>query len=188
MRHQDIKLVMCCAVGAAGVLSGCAAPRINTTMLTTPDIIKMTDRMAESLNASAPIAGRSPASPKWVFTMDRVTNRTEHLLDDSEKWGIMARFRANLARTLLANERAIAFVLPAAEWQRYANADFAPEQARLRPTHALRAEFRSDTSSSLTARRDAYLCAFQLLDLESGSIVWEDSYEVKYSVVRNSFD
>jgi len=186
MRHQGIALGP--VVGVCAGLVGCAAPRINTTMLTTPDIIKMTDQMAQSLNASAAISSRSAGDPRWVFTMDRVTNRTEHLLDDSEKWGIMGRFRANLAQTMLARERAIAFVLPAAEWSRYAGADFAPEQARLRPTHALRAEFRSDTATDLLSRRDAYLCAFQLLDLNSGAIVWEDSYEVKYAVVRNSFD
>ncbi|MFM9959002.1 MAG: hypothetical protein ACKVZJ_13105 [Phycisphaerales bacterium] len=189
MRHRGIKAALIAAACVAGAgAAGCAAPRINTTSLTAADVVKMTDQMAASLNASMPIASRNTSSERWVFTMDRVSNRTEHLMDDSEKWGIMGRFRANLARTMLGNERNIAFVLPAAEWQRYAGADYAPEQSRLRPTHALRAEFRSDTASSLLSRSDHYLCAFQLLDLESGLLVWEDSYEVKYGISRNAFD
>lgn len=185
MRHLGIKASL---AAAACAVAGCGAPRINTTSLTAADVVKMTDQMAASLSASSAVASRSAGSERWVFTMDRVTNRTEHLMDDSEKWGIMGRFRANLARTTLARERNIAFVLPAAEWERYAGADFAPEQSRLKPTHALRAEFRSDTSSSLLSRSDHYLCAFQLLDLESGGLVWEDAYEVKYRVARNEFD
>ena len=55
-------------------------------------------------------------------------------------------------------------------------------------SHALRATFLSDTQSSVRARVDAYLCAFQLLELESGRLVWEDAFEVKYAVERNAFD
>lgn len=186
MRHRCVRAVV---VLAGCVLGACSPPRVNTTMLTVKDIVTMTDRMAASLNASPVVVSRSPASPRWVFTMDRVTNRTEHLLDDSEKWGAMARFRSELSRTMLARERNIAFVLPAEQWKRYASADWTgAEPSRLAPTHALRAEFRSDTRSALTFRKDHYLCAFQLLDLSDGSIVWEDAYEVKYSVARNSFD
>lgn len=189
MRHRGIKLTVVVCAGIAPVLCpGCAPPKVNTTMLTTADIVKMTDQMAMNLNSAPVISGRTPASPRWVFTMDRVANRTDHLLDDSEKWGTMARFRANLSRTMLTGERNIAFILPATEWQRYAGELFDPAQARLAPTHALRAEFRSDTRSGFLGRSDQYLCAFQLLDLRDGVIVWEDSYEVKYSVLRNSFD
>lgn len=190
MRHRGIKGWIACAVGVFAALGagGCAAPRVNTTMLTSADVVRMTDQMSASLNASPEIASRTPDSPRWVFTMDRVANRTEHLLDDSEKWGIMARFRARLTASNVARDRAVAFVLPAAEWERYAREFYDPAQARLRPTHALRAEFRSDTRSAIGSRADAYLCAFQLLDLETGRIVWEDAYETKYRVLRNSFD
>lgn len=177
------------AVTAAVSLGGCSPPRVNTTMLTIKDIVSMTDQMAQSLAASPVIASRDASSPRWVFTMDRVSNRTEHLLDDQEKWGTMARFRSELSRSFVARERNIAFVLPAEQWKRYAaDAEFNADQARLRPTHALRAEFRSDTRSALLSRSDHYLCAFQLLDLSDGAILWENAYEVKYAVKRNEFD
>jgi len=177
------------SLAAAPFIGGCAAPRVNTTMLTIKDIVSMTDQMAQSLAASPVIASRAASSPRWVFTMDKVSNRTEHLLDDQEKWGTMARFRAELSRSFVARERNIAFVLPAEQWKRYAaGGDYSEDQARLRPTHALRAEFRSDTRSALLSRSDHYLCAFQLLDLNDGAIVWENAYEVKYAVKRNEFD
>lgn len=175
---------------AALSLSGCGAPpRINTTALTPADIVNMTDQMAAGLAASPVIASRGPDSEPWVFTLDQVTNRTEQLMDEGERWGTMVRFRAQLAQTMLARERNIRFVLPASQWQRYATDEFAAApEARLIPTHALRAEFRSDTTSSVAGRSDFYLCAFQLLDLRDGSLVWEDAYEVKYTVERNRLD
>lgn len=177
-------------LAACGVvaLTGCAAPRINTTMLTSADVVRMTNEMGQSLAASPAIAARTAASPRWVFTMDKVANRTEHVMSDAEKWGAIARFRAKLAESLVAKEKNIAFVMPAAEWQQFAADGFVQEQARLTPTHTLRAEFRSDTMQSITARSDSYLCAFQLLDLRTGELIWENAYEVKYAVRKNSFD
>jgi hypothetical protein len=171
------------------MIPSCAAPRINTTTLTAADIVRMTDEMAADLAASPAIAQRNAASEPWVFTLDQVANRTEHLMDESERWGTMIRFRSRLSESFLARERHIRFVVPAVEWRRYADAEFrANPDARLVPTHALRAEFRSDTSTSARHRSDYYLCAFQLVDLRDAQLVWEDAYEVKYAITRNALD
>ncbi len=170
-------------------ISACAAPRINTTTLTAADIVRMTDEMAMDLASSPQIAQRNAGSEPWVFTLDQVTNRTEHLMDESERWGTMVRFRSRLSESFVARERNIRFVVPAVEWRRYADAEFrASPDARLTPTHTLRAEFRSDTSTSARHRSDYYLCAFQLVDLRDGGLVWEDAYEVKYAITRNALD
>jgi len=189
MSPMTVRLFACAAAAVlAGVVVGCSAPRVNTTMLTAADVVRMTDDMSADLAAAPFLAERSPDSPLWVWSMDRVTNLTEHIMPEGERWAVMARFRAKLSESLLARERNIRFVLPPEQWKKYASGSWQPEAERLRPTHALRAEFRSDTVTSLHARSDHYLCAFQLLDLESGRLLWEDAYEVKYAVSRNRFD
>lgn len=157
-------------------------------MLAWSDIAQMTDQMAQDLANAPTIAYRDAISPDWVWSMDRVRNLSEHPMTDAEKWATMARFRTLLSESRFARERNIAFVLPPNEWKRYASEMFDPAAARLTPTHALRAEFRSDTSSSMRARSDAYLCAFQLIDLSDGAIVWESAYETKFSVTRTELD
>ena len=55
-------------------------------------------------------------------------------------------------------------------------------------THALTATFYSVTTATRQARTDSYLCSFQLLDLSSDRITWEDRFEVKRGVLRNRMD
>lgn len=168
--------------------TACSAPRVNTTMLAWSDIARMTDLMAEELSGHPEIAARDASSPRWVWSMDRVRNLSEHPMTDAEKWGAMARFRTLLTEGRFGRQRNIAFILPPEEWSRYASEMFDPAAARLAPTHALRAEFRSDTASSARARSDAYLCAFQLVDLSDGAIIWESAYETKFAVTRTELD
>ncbi len=152
----------------------------------------MTDQMAADLAAAPAVADRGPESPRWVVTLDQVDNRTEHLMEENERWATMARFRALLSQSRLRTERHIVFVLPANEWARYARGGDGPtaadDQRPLTPTHALRATFLSDTTSSLAGRSDHYLCAFQLVDLRDNALVWEDAYEVRYIITRNRLD
>lgn len=173
---------------AAACLAGCSSPRVNTTMLAWSDIARMTDRMAEDLATHPEIASRDAASEPWVWSMDRVRNLTEHPMRDAEKWGAMARFRTLLSEGRFGREHAVSFILPPEEWERYASEMYDPRASRLAPTHALRAEFRSDTASSSRARSDAYFCAFQLVDLTDGEILWEGAYEAKFAVERSELD
>lgn len=157
-------------------------------MLAWSDIARMTDEMARDLSGSPQIAHRDSLSPDWVWSMDRVRNLSEHPMTDAEKWGTMARFRTLLTEGRFGRERNIVFILPPQEWARYASDMFDPAAARLTPTHALRAEFRTDTLSSSRQRSDAYLCAFQLVDLRDGEILWESAYETKFAVTRTELD
>jgi len=162
-------------------------------MLRSEDIVKMTDQMAADLAAAPAVARRGPDSPRWVVTLDQVHNRTEHPMEENERWATMARFRALLSQSRLRAERHIVFVLPANEWVRYAPGGDGPtaapaDQRRLDPTHALRATFLSDTTSSLAGRSDHYLCAFQLVDLRDNALIWEGAYEVRYIISRNRLD
>lgn len=179
--------VVTCASVAAG-LTGCAAPRVVTTQLTSTDVVKMTDSMTASFTADELISSRSPESDQWVFSIDRVRNLTEHPMTMQQRWATMARLRSRLAQTDFSRERNIVWILPPDLWQQYARDSYDPAAQRRLPTHSLHATFYSDTSSSLAGRSDAYLCAFTLTDLATGQIVWEDRFEVKYSQRLDAFN
>lgn len=165
-------------------LAGCGAPKIDSTRLGSADLVTMTDQMTASLMGSEAVASRTAAGAPWIVTMDRVSNQSNDILPEREKWAFMARLRSQLNSSPALQQRNIRFVLSkhAAEQvaERY--------DQRITPTHALAATFYSVTQASRAARSDAYLCAFQLLDLRDDQVVWEDRYEVKYATVRNRFD
>jgi hypothetical protein len=162
-------------------LGCCATPRIQTTQLTSTDVVQMTDEMTASLTGDEFVSSRTPDSEPWVFSIDRVRNLTEHPMSMNQRWATMVRLRSRLAQTEFARERSITWILPPDLWQQYAPDSYEPAAQRRLPTHSLHATFYSDTTSSLAGRSDAYLCAFTLTDLATGQIVWEDSFEVKYT-------
>lgn len=184
---RSIAIVIACAsLGAA--LTACAAPRAATTQLTSTDVVKMTDDMTLSLLADELIGQRSQTSTRWVISIDRVRNLTEHPMTVQQRWATMARLRARLAQTDFARQRNLVWILPPDLWQQYDRDTYAPTAQRLLPTHSLHATFYSDTVTSLAGRSDAYLCLFTLTDLATGQIIWEDRFEVKYTQRSDAFN
>lgn len=182
MRMMRIALLTMLAMSAAA----CSAPRVDNTRLASSDLVVMTDQMAASLAKALPEP--PSAGPGWIVTLDRVVNRTNDIIPDGEKWAFMARLRAQLAQTPDLKSRGVQFILPAAqraqlnERQSNSPADLHP------PTHALTATFYALTTAGRQSRTDTYLCAFQLLELGTDRILWEDKYEIKKAVLRNSYD
>ncbi len=174
-------------VGLSIALGGCASPRIDTTRLTSTDIVKMTDEMTASLAGDEVIGERTENSDEWVVSIDRVRNLSEHPIPMRERWATMARLRSRLAQTDFARDRSIVWVLPPDLWQQYDAETYTSGTRRL-PTHSLHATFYSDTISSLDMRSDSYLCAFTLTDLSTGLVIWEDSFEVKYTQRSDAFN
>jgi PBP1b-binding outer membrane lipoprotein LpoB len=174
------------ALGAA--VPGCATPNPSTTRLTSTDLVTMTDEMTSSLLRDEVIGQRTPDSERWVISIDRVRNLTEHPMTMQERWATMARLRARMAQTDFARQRNIAWILPPDLWQQYGADTYNPRAQRQLPSHSLHATFYSDTVTSLAGRSDAYLCLFTLTDLASGQIVWEDRFEVKYSQRSSAFN
>ncbi|MFA7236453.1 MAG: hypothetical protein WC058_06285 [Phycisphaeraceae bacterium] len=176
MRHGMAMLMLL-------VLAGCGAPRIENVRLDSADLVAMTDRMAESLLGNPAIASRQADDEPWVITLDRVTNDTSDIIPEGEKRAYMARLRALLAQSPALNAHALKFVLPLAHAQ-----SLDEPNRRLTPTHALAATFHTADNYSRQARSAMYVCAFELLDLRSDQIIWEDRYELKRGVTRSEWD
>jgi len=169
------------------VVSGCAttgragSPHIETTMLSSVDLHRMTDQMVESI-----LASDTDFSSAVVVT-DRVVNQTNHIMDAGEKELFLRRLRASLSQVDSLREMGIVFVARPDEMSVYSGR---PEhyESGSGPTHALTATFYTLTNVDRTIRTDAYECTFQLQDLRTREVVWEDAYAVKYVVERGRFE
>ncbi|MFG0329993.1 MAG: hypothetical protein ACF8PN_08860 [Phycisphaerales bacterium] len=163
--------------------AGCAATsaaQAPTTMLRSVDLVRMTDLMAESLIAS------DVEIMNAVIVADRVVNRTNHIMEPGEKELFVARLRRmlNESETLaVANVRFVAAADDLADLTEAPGED----ATGVGPTHALTATFRTLTTVTRRVRDDAYVCAFQLQNLRTREVVWEDAYEVRFAVERGKF-
>lgn len=173
-------------------MAGCAGPpQTRTTFLNSVDLVNMTDRMARSFTQDDRIGTRSEDDQPWVISIYRVVNHTNQIIPDRERWMYIGRMRALLAQTDVAQRRNLIWIIPPERWPIIARELDTPEEPyglRMDPTHQLTAEFRSLTRTSAAGRSDAYVCSFQLIDLRTGTIAWEDAWEVKRAASGLTFD
>jgi hypothetical protein len=173
-------------------LAGCGGPpKVQTTFLRGVDLIDMTDTMAASFTHDEVIAARTESSKPWVISLYRVQNHTNQIIPDREKWLYLARLRAMLQQSDVGQKRSIIWIIPPERWPMVAQelgVSEEPYGLRMNPTHQLTAEFHALTNTSGTGRSDTYVCDYQLLDLETGTIEWEDSWEVKRAIGGKTYD
>jgi hypothetical protein len=172
-------------------LTACGAPKAKTTFLESVDLINMTDHMAQSFAKDDVIGRRAATDPPWVISIERVTNHTNQLIPDREKWLYIGRLRAVLGEADFSKARSIVWVIPPERWPIIARElpdAKEPYGLRMKPTHLLTAEFAALTNTSGRGRSDAYLCDYQLIDLSTSKIEWEDKWEVKRAVSGKTYD
>lgn len=179
------------AIVATVSMTGCfSPPKAETTFLSSVDLVDMTDRMAESFAADPVIGRRRPSDDPWVVSIDRVANHTNEIIPEREKWLYIGRLRAILAQSRIGRDRSMIWVIPPERWpivaQELGLAE--PVGLRMAPTHVLSAEFHTLTNTSSRGRSDMYVCTFQLSDIRSGHLVWEDLWEVKRAVSGLTYD
>lgn len=175
------------------LVAGCATPppAVRTTFLRSVDLVAMTDAMAQSFAAAPAVQERGPGSPPWVISLDRLTNRTNQIIREGEKWLYLVRLRGLLQQSDLSSRRSIEWVVPPDRWREVARTHGVagePALVRTPPTHRLTAEFLALTTTSAAGRTDTTVCSYQLVDLESGRLVWEDTWEVKRSAAGLTWD
>lgn len=175
------------------ILGGCASGQsatefhqpAQTMMLGSFDLEAMTNKMAASLISSGAL------KPGMVIVADRVVNRTSQIIDQNEKQLFVRQLRALLIANRDLLHEGVTFVASPDELSQYT----APPPVRTAedqksgkpypgPTHALTSTFLTLTHVDRSERSDFYDCTFQLEDLKTRAIVWEDTYQVKYIAPR----
>lgn len=113
------------------------------------------------------------AEGRTVIVMDRVANRTS---DPSENFQIyLARIRAHLNQSGAKHDLVFVETRTVAEDIKAREGIAAGPQNRTPPRYALAGTF----YDMPRGRTNYYLLTFQLVDLRSDELTWEDSYEVK---------
>jgi hypothetical protein len=182
-------------LAAAVIFAGCSAPQPRTTFLNSVDLVEMTDRMAQSFAADPEIEASASSEAPMVISIHRVVNQTNQIIPDREKWLYVARLRAMLSQSSLTRDLRTIWVIPPQQWARLID-ELGPEPPDLRtpPTHELTATFYALTNTvgisggGPGGRSDAYFCSYELVDLHSGRIVWEDKWEVKRARTGLTYD
>ncbi len=180
---------------AVAALVGCGGPpRAKTTFLRSVDLLEMTSQMSRSFAGDEIIAeaARDAAqNDPWTISIDRVVNHTNQLIPEREKWLYVARLRALLAQSDIGDRAGIRWVMPVERWRLVADeigGSPTPYGIRVDPTHQLSATFDALTITSGGGRSDTYLCAYELVDLRTGVVKWQDDWEVKRALSGVTWD
>ena len=182
-RHSSLSCMLLLMFST--LLGGCGGPpQARTTFLDSVDLQAMTDQMAQSFTQDDVINARTDVSDRWIISIYRIINSTNQIIPDRQKWLYINRLRAMLGQSDVAQQRNLTWIIPPERWSIVAQetGDAEPYGLRLEPTHLLTAEFSALTNTSGSGRTDMYVCAYELVELLTGRVVWQDSWEVKRDV------
>ena len=175
-----------------GFIVGCASPP-QSSRIAIEDYEEMAAAMSASLRASEAIAQRTPESEVWVVSFDRVLNLSSEVMPTGEQWWVMANIRGAQPMRELWDDKRIQFVTPGQHARDLkprldaegVDTDFGSGRE---VTHTLTATFRSITRADATHRTDLYGCEFRLLDLRTGTDVWNNWFEFKRQAEGHVWD
>lgn len=179
-------LILTTTTGCAATRNHSPQPRIDNTTLTSIDLVRMTDQMSTSLIASGIIDASTPEKP-FIIVADRVVNRTSQIIDVGEKQLFLTKLRATLNQNPYLKKQGVIFVARPDELSQFSepiSENSSINKKYLGPTHALTAVFTTLTNVDRTERDETYECDFQLQNLKTRKIQWEDAYTVRYVVKR----
>ena len=165
------------------LIAGCAA-RPQTTRMTVDDFQVISSAMATSFLASNALARRTPNSPLWIVSLDKVTNLSSDVMTTDEQWAIMARLLGQMPIASLWQQKNIRFVLPPERTEQIRQSDINDEArgdfgAARNVSHTMTATFTSITRAQATDRTDIYYCEFDIINLTKGLAVWNDRFKYK---------
>lgn len=187
---------MCCLLVMAGVASlsgGCASAvqaGVNPA-LDGIDLQTMTDQMAMSLMGDPEIQSAIAQRGSLKIVVQPAENyMTGEVLSPGAAFSFTARLRDMLARQ---SRTQFTWIMNRDAWYRLRageleGVDAGPSPEAINPQYTLTAKFHSLTNVSSRGRTNAYLCVYELVDIQNRSVLWTDKYEVKKSAVKGFLD
>jgi PBP1b-binding outer membrane lipoprotein LpoB len=173
-------------------LAGCASAveSGHNTLLNSDDLQAMTDRMAASIAGDPAVQDAIQREGKLRVVVEPVQNEMEAtVLPRGQAEAFTARVRYLLSKhapdrfTWIMNRDAYYRLR-----QQELDVPLGPAPEAISPRYALVARFRSLANESSQVRTDAYLCVYELTDLQTRSILWSDKYEVNKTAVKGFLD
>lgn len=177
-----------CALLGAGCTS--AVESGHNTALDSIDLEKMTDQMAASIAASPEVQEAIRREGALRVVVEPVENHmTGEILPRGQAEGFITRVRALLSKH---SPDQFVWVMNKETFYRLRGKErdeaLGPAPEAINPRYALWAQFYSLTDESSKHRSSAYLCAYELTDLERRNKLWRDSYQVKKVAVKGFLD
>src|SRR5688500_16016249 len=177
-------------IGAAG--AGCASAVAvgQNTALDAMNLEQMTDRMAESIARNPKVQAAVEKEGSLKIVVQPVENRmTGEILPRGQAEAFTTRVRALLSKhdpdryTWVMNRETF-YRLRGTELE----SALGPAPDAVNPQYALWGHFYTLTDESSRHRSSAYLCVFELTDLERRNTLWRDSYQVKKTISKGLLD
>ncbi|MFI5380608.1 MAG: hypothetical protein ACHRHE_15025 [Tepidisphaerales bacterium] len=187
----DLRLLLVAGLfGMAGCAENTAVSHGRNTALDSVDLTSMTDQMARSLAGDERVRQAIATKGKLVIVVQPVENKlTGEILPAGQAELFTAR-----VRMLLANHARESFtwVMNRDAFYRLQNKerdlDLGPVPERTQPEFALTATFHSLMDETTRRRTAAYLCVYELTNLNDRTLMWTDRYEVKKTAVKGFLD
>lgn len=187
------------ALALCALIAGCTTDAINrdsqNTFLDSNDLVKMTDKMADSIIAD-PDVQRVTAVKPMIIVMKPIQNETSTIILPQERELYVHRVRVLLSGKPELRDRFI-FVLNRDDYEALKSQEGMTEQQlgqpeeRVQPEYALTGAFYTDTKVSNKTRSDTYLCTFRLTKISGEGTalqLWEGSYETSKHVKKEFLD
>ena len=188
VRLALLALLAPAVVGAAGCASAVAVGQ--NTALDAMNLEEMTDQMAASIARDKEVQAAVEQEGSLRIVIQPVENRmTGEILPRGQAEAFTARVRALLSEhapdkyTWIMNKETF-YRLRGTEL----DSALGPAPEAINPRYALWGHFYTLTDESSKHRSSAYLCVFELTDLDRRNILWRDSYQVKKTVTKGFLD
>jgi hypothetical protein len=154
------------------------------------DLVKMTDDMAMQIASDPDVQAAVARDGKLRIVVQPVENMmTAEVLPRGPAEAFTGRVRSLLSKhspqnyTWVMNRDAF-YNLRKQEL----DFDVGPDPSSIQPDYALTAIFRSLTNEDIKRRKSAYLCTYELTNLQTSEVLWTSRYEVNKVAVKGFLD
>jgi len=190
--HLRLSAFICGYIFFLFFICGCtsAVQSGRNTALDSADLVKMTDDMAMQIVASEPVQNAITRDGQLKVVVEPVVNMMRaEVLPRGQAEAFTARVRVLLARH--APDRFV-WVMNRDAWYRLRESeldiDLGPAPEAINPEYALTSRFSSLADEHRKGRDSYYLCVFELTNLQTRTLLWSGSYEVKKIAVKRFLD
>jgi hypothetical protein len=190
--RRDFLLLLASACAAGVGASGCtsAVQSGHNTALDSVNLEEMTDQMAAGILADGRVRQAIAAEGPLKVVVQPVENRmTGEVLPRGAAEAFTARVRWLLSRHAPDDFQ---WIINRDTFYRLRGKELdvplGPAPEAVNPRYALWAAFYSLTDETSKRRTSAYLCVFELTDLDRRSTLWTGRYEVKKVAVKGFLD
>ncbi len=186
------RLVLSLVLPMSASIGGCtsAVQSGHNTALDSVDLVKMTDQMAASIGSNPQVREAIQREGRLRIVVQPAQNEMQaEVLPAGQAEAFTARVRALLSKHdpgdfMWIMNRDAYYRLR----QKELDYDLGPSPDAVNPEYALVARFRSLADESSSHRRNAYLCVYELSNLQTRAILWTDKYEVNKIAVKGFLD